>query len=461
VATPLTSPRLRIPNLTLALLRELQEYSQQDLADRLTEEAARRGDNQTVCDVRVVRRWENGDVVWPQEKYRVLLERVFSKPASELGFVRRWTRTPLGWTLVSTTAQPQAKDDASGLASEQGLLDLSFGFSGLLSEREETWLLSEVSHSVNGEKSRRIGIRHVERTERLAERINSLDHSQGGGAFLRQAINGVRAARALLEHSEYSEEVGTRLEIATGEMLIQAGWLAYDSGLQQLSRRLYTEAFVLGKVSRHDEITAHALSNMSIQANALGHPKDAVKFAKAAQCHVGPWATPRVCAVFTLHEARGLASLKASPACDAALAMSTSYFDAGPQDEDPNWIGYLNEEELASLTGVCLMDLGRIAEADELLQRGIGNLEKFTRDRSSSAISYMRGRLLGREIEQACTIGNMALPAILRLSSARVVNQFQRFREDLQEYSSMPIVDEFLGSVRAQMTDSGNWICLN
>lgn len=36
---PLTPSRLRIPNLVLTLLRELHEYSQQDLADRLTEEA--------------------------------------------------------------------------------------------------------------------------------------------------------------------------------------------------------------------------------------------------------------------------------------------------------------------------------------------------------------------------------------------------------------------------------------
>ncbi len=461
VATPLTPPRLRIPNLILGLLRELQEYSQQDLADRLTEEAARQGDNQTVCDVRVVRRWENGDVVWPQEKYRVLLERVFDKPASELGFVRRWTRTPLGWELVSATIQPQVKDDASGPASKQDFPDLSLGFGGLLGEREETWLLSEVSYSASGERPRRIGMRHVERTERLTQRINSLDHSQGGGTFLRQAINGARAAQVLLEKSEYSKEVGTRLEIATGGMLIQAGWIAYDSGLQQLARRLYTEAFVLGKVSGHDEITAHALSNMSIQANALGHPKDAVKFAEAAQCHAGPWATPRVCAVFALHEARGLASLKAGPACDAALAMSTSYFDAGPQDEDPNWIGYLNEEELASLTGVCLMDLGRVAEADDLLQKGARNLEKFTRDRSSSAISYMRELLLRREIEQACAIGNMVLIAALSLSSARVVNQFQRFCEDLQRYSSTSTASEFLDSVGTQIADRGNRVCLD
>lgn len=448
----LAPPRLRIPNLVLTLLRELHEYSQQDLADRLTEEAARQGDDQTICDVRMVRRWENGDVVWPQDKYRVLLERVFGKPVSELGFVRRWTRTPLGWALVSTATEPQANDEGGDPALKQDFLGLSFGFGGLLGEREERWLLSEVAYSANGERPRRIGMRHIERTERLAERINSLDHSQGGGAFLRQAINGVKAARVLLEQSEYSEDVGKRLEIATGEMLIQAGWLAYDSGLQQLSRRLYTEAFVLGKISGHNEITAHALSNMSIQANTLGYPKDAVKFAETAQRHAGPWATPRVSAVFALHEARGLASLKTGSACEAALATSTSYFDAGRQDEDPNWIGYLNEEEFATLAGVCLMDLGRTTEAGDSLEIGAGSLERFARNRSSSATFYMRDLLLRQEIEQACAIGSRILPAIFSLSSARIVNQLQKFCEDLQAYSSTRAANEFLDSVGAQMT---------
>lgn len=453
VAMPVTSSRLRIPNLVLPLLRELREYSQQDLADRLTEEAVRQGDYQTICDVRMIRRWENGDVVWPQGKYRVLLERVFGKSASELGFVHRWTRTSLGWSLVASAAiGPQAKEDVGDSVLKQDFLDFSFGFGGLLGEREEKWLLSEVEYSTNGERPRRIGMRHVERTERLTEQINSLDHSQGGGALLRQTINGVRAARVLLEQSEYGEEVGKRLEIATGEMLIQAGWLAYDSGLQQLSRRLYTEAFVLGGISGHDEITAHALSNMSIQANALGYPKDAVKFAEAAQCHADSWATPRVRAVFALHEARGLASLGVNSACDTALAASTSYFDDGPQDEDPNWIGYLNEEEFATLKGACLMDLGRVIEAGDLLEKGVGSLERFARNRSSSATFYMRDLFLRHEIEQACAIGSMVLPTIFSLSSARIVNQFQKFCQDLQGYPSTRAANDFLDSVSTQIT---------
>lgn len=199
-------------------------------------------------------------------------------------------------------------------------------------------------------------------------------------------------------------------------------------------------------MSGHDEITAHALSNMSIQANALGHPKDAVKFAETAQRHAGSWATPRVRSVFALHEARGLAGLRAGSACEVMLAMSSSYFGQGSQDKDPNWIGYLNEEEFATLVGVCLMDMGRVTEAGDLLEKGSGSLERFTRNRSSSATFYMRDLLLRQEIEQACAVGNAVLDVIFSLSSVRIVNQLQRFCEDLRRYPGRT-TSEFLDSV--------------
>ncbi|MCA1702787.1 MAG: hypothetical protein LC808_05755, partial [Actinobacteria bacterium] len=119
VVTPLTVPRPRIPNPILPSLRMQRQYSQQDLANRLTEEAAKQGDNQTVCDARMVRRWENGDVIWPQEKYRILLEKVFEKPSSDLGFVRKWTRTSAGWTVVSAAADDKVNSGEAVRAAGQ------------------------------------------------------------------------------------------------------------------------------------------------------------------------------------------------------------------------------------------------------------------------------------------------------------------------------------------------------
>jgi hypothetical protein len=98
------------------------------------------------------------------------------------------------------------------------------------------------------------------------------------------------------------------------------------------------------------------------------------------------------------------------------------------------------------------MDLGRVTEAGGLLEKGAGSFEGFARNRSSSATFYMRDLLLRREIEQACAIGFMVAPAIFSLSSARIVNQFQKFCEDLQGYPSTRTANEFLDSVDVQMT---------
>jgi hypothetical protein len=98
------------------------------------------------------------------------------------------------------------------------------------------------------------------------------------------------------------------------------------------------------------------------------------------------------------------------------------------------------------------MDLGRIAAAGELLEKGVGNLECFARNRSESTIRYMRLLLLKREVNQACTVGNMVLPTIFSLSSARVVNELQKFCEDLRGYPSAQAASEFLDTVAAHMT---------
>lgn len=446
-----SAARLRMPNLVLTFLRELSGYSQQDLADRLTEAAARRGDRHTVCDARMVRRWEAGEVAWPQDRYRALLEDVFARPVSDLGFVRRWTRTSAGWSLVAHTggqAMSVPALDETVIVGE--FLGLSFGFSAAADmPGEQRWLLAEAGTAAGGELPRRIGLDHVAQTEALSARLNSLDHRGGGGSLLRQAVNGVRAARLLLAHARYSREVGSRLEIATGEMLIQAGWLAYDAALQPLARRLYAEAVVMAKMAGHRQLAAHAFSNMSIQANALGHPQDAVQLAEAAAQHAAGWATPRVRAVFAMHLARGLASLGADAPCQRALAVSTSSFDAGSREADPGWIGYLNEDELATLTGVCLMDLGHAEAADRELARacGGGSLDVFARNRSSTVTFYIRNLLRRGEVDHACAVGGTLMPGVFGLSSSRILNQLQRFCDELQPYSGLPAPQQFLDAV--------------
>lgn len=448
--------RLRMPNLVLTFLRELAGYSQQDLADRLTEAAPRRGDRHTICDARMVRRWEAGEVAWPQDRYRTLLEDVFARPVTELGFVRRWTRTSAGWSLIAHTgAQARSVPTLDETAIVGEFPDLSFGFSVAANlPGDEQWLLSEVDAAAGDDMPRRIGLDHVMQTEVLSARLNSLDHRAGGGSLLRQAVNGVRAARLLLAHARYGQDVGTRLEIATGEMLIQAGWLAYDAALQPLARRLYAEAVVMAKMSSHRRLAAHAFSNMSIQANALGHPQDAVRLAEAAEQHTAGWATPRVRAIFAMHRARGLANLGADDSCQRALAVSTSSFDAGPHEADPGWIGYLNEDELATLTGVCLMDLGYTEAADRQLARASdgGSLDVFARNRSSTVTFYIRNLLRRGEVDHACAVGGTLLPAVFGLSSSRILNQLQRFSEELQPYSGLPAARQFLDAAADSAT---------
>jgi transcriptional regulator with XRE-family HTH domain len=133
-------PRLRTPNLALTYLREMRGWTQQEFADRVTAAAIARGDRQTLCDVRMVRRWENGEVLWPQDRYRVLIEAVFSRPITDLGFARRWTRDAQGWKLTSAAS---ASTVTMFDVDHDDSLDSAFGISAGPSvsvSHDEVWL---------------------------------------------------------------------------------------------------------------------------------------------------------------------------------------------------------------------------------------------------------------------------------------------------------------------------------
>jgi hypothetical protein len=62
-------------------------------------------------------------------------------------------------------------------------------------------------------------------------------------------------------------------------------------------------------------------------------------------------------------EARALARLGDARGCDRSLAEAVREFERRRPEEDPDWIRYFDEAELAAEFGHCLRDLGRAVDA--------------------------------------------------------------------------------------------------
>jgi transcriptional regulator with XRE-family HTH domain len=83
-----TSADTRTPNVSLIALREDAGLSQEELANALSELAAKRYGKHLTITKKTVGRWERGEVVWPQPFYRRLLAHYLECSVDELGFQR-------------------------------------------------------------------------------------------------------------------------------------------------------------------------------------------------------------------------------------------------------------------------------------------------------------------------------------------------------------------------------------
>ncbi len=74
------------PNHQLRALRQQRNWSQQEFAEAIRDQATAMGLN-LACDEKRVGRWERGEVRWPSPAYRRVLQAVLGVPVSEMGFM--------------------------------------------------------------------------------------------------------------------------------------------------------------------------------------------------------------------------------------------------------------------------------------------------------------------------------------------------------------------------------------
>ena len=96
---------------------------------------------------------------------------------------------------------------------------------------------------------------------------------------------------------------------ATAELSQMLGWSAYDSGRHGAAQRYFSYGLRLARDADDRLLGARLLSNLSHQANYLGHFTDAAQLARAAQSAAATVPSPATMSMLCAMEARALASL--------------------------------------------------------------------------------------------------------------------------------------------------------
>jgi hypothetical protein len=273
-----------------------------------------------------------------------------------------------------------------------------------------------------------------------------LDDRFGGGHARQPLIQYLSSDGNRLLRGHYTETTGTALFSSVAEATLLAAWMSYDSApASSLAQRYFIQALGLAQAAGDRLLGASILDAMSHQATYTGRFSEAANLARAARTGTAGIATATLTAHFHMMEARALARLGDAKACDRALAAAAQEFERRRPDDDPGWIRYFDESELAAEFGHCLRDLGRAADAAQYASRYVSVADGTMLVRSDffATMVLADAQLAAGNLEQACATALHALTAGDMIRSARCVNYLREFGKHLTRAADATAATDF------------------
>ena len=292
----------------------------------------------------------------------------------------------------------------------------------------------------------RVGLGDVERFAVTVEAFRQLDDRFGGGNARQALIQYLGTDADRLLRGRYTGAVGSALFSAVAEATLLAAWMSYDSAPRSaLAQRYFIQALALAQAGGDQLLGASILDAMSHQATYTGRFAEAANLARAARTGTAGIATATLTAHFHTMEARALARLGDAKACDRALAEAVREFERRRPEDDPGWIRYFDEAELAAEFGHCLRDLGRAADAARYASRSVVTDAGagFARSDFFATMVLADAHLAAGDLEQACATALRALTDGALIRSGRCVNYLRDFRKQLTRAADATAVTDF------------------
>jgi AcrR family transcriptional regulator len=425
----------RIPNDRLARLVKEAGFSRKSFA-RALRDASEDAGTPIGCDHTSVSRWLRGMQPRADAARLIIatLSRALGHPVtlSDAGLAPS-ARLPLDLGL----AYPEALAEGMETVTQMWQADLdeaSVVFKGKISapswnDASLKWLLATPPSPSEDSRGSRVGEADITRFRATIDLFAQMDNRFGGEHARRSFIHYLTADGTRLLRSQISEKTRPRLFSEVAEAILLAAWMSYDSDLHGLAQRYVIQALGLAQAANDRLLGGGILDAMSHQATFVGRYREAANLARAARQGTSGVATPTLTAHFHAMEARALARLGDALACDRALAQAVREFERRNPDDDPEWIRYFDDAELAAEFGHCFQDLGRPVVASQYATQCLGASGDGTYLRSDffATMVLADAHLGAGRAEEACLVVLDALRLGEQLRSARCVSYLREF----------------------------------
>lgn len=310
------------------------------------------------------------------------------------------------------------------------------------------WLVTEPPQLVEVQSGRRIGDGLVAKAERRIAELRRMDDFVAGGDLHTLVEQELHATAALLREASYTEPIGRRLLIAIGELCQLAGWVVGDAGQYAAAAHYYSVGVKAAHAANNPGLAGNLISTLAYQVANVGNPHEAVLLAQSADTG-SRQAAPTVRALFKERLAWAYAKAGERRATERTLAaVETTYEQRKPGDE-PEWVYWLNEDEIDVMAGRCYVELGQAGRAVPLLSGVLEHYdERHTRELALYTSWLAEAHVQLDAVDEAAVAATRTLELTSQITSARSDDRVSLLRRKLQPYKAVPAVADFEAMVR-------------
>lgn len=427
---------------------DVMHWSQQDLADNIVRLAFETKEERgTRLDTRLVGRWESGAVTRPQAVYRRLLSRLGAPLPSMI--VSATTATSVGMPSECRVDDPAA---AVASTSTTGQVDITTEGNGPSVLRRD-FLRAGSAAAIGGLLATTFGAGAgdrpsadiVDELRRRLIRLRMLDEHLGGADTYSLYAAEAQVSERILTAGSARESLRRDFLALYAEQSQQAGWAAFDAGWHDVARKHYRHGHDAAVEAGEAGLAGNALAFHAYQLIALGRPAREIS-ERSVQAALQDGVEPGVRAL--LHS-RAAWTFALDGDADAAahnlgLAEEALAHRAG---NTPDYAAWVDETELAIMSGRCWSELRRPLRAVPVLESALARYsDTHARDKALYSSWLADSYIDAGEIEQAATVVRSSLEVMGSVASVRPRQRLAAVAGRLTAHRELSVVRDVLSS---------------
>lgn len=305
------------------------------------------------------------------------------------------------------------------------------------------WLVTPTPKAIELKSGPRIDDSLIAQFERRVYQLRRLDDFVGGRDLYLVVERELAAIMATIHRSSCNRELTRRLLNAAGELSQLAGWVTSDAGLVERA----TSHFQLGVKAAHSacnkSLGANLVSTLAYHWTNTGQPQEGLLAAQSALLGANN-ASATTRALLGERIAWAQANNGNRQESHRALVQVERDFSTRNPSEDPEWVYWLSEDEIATMAARCFLLLKEPKRAMQLLE---GVVERYNSKHTREVALYTswlaEASFLAGEIEAAVHYAISTTKLTVQTSSARGDDRVRTLYNQLS-YIDSPIVSEFM-----------------